>query len=182
VFPAIRRSVFTQVGFFDESLVRNQDDEFNFRITEAGGRIFISPKVKHEYFVRERPGALFRQYLQYGYWKVQIMRKHRKVAAPRHLAPLALVVIAPVGVVAGLLTAMPLAAPLLAPAGAYAALAGVFFTATMARTRNPRIAASATLAAATMHVAYGLGTLFGLVAPPGTARGALRAAMERISR
>lgn len=181
-FPAIRRRVFARVGLFDERLVRNQDDEFNFRVTEAGGRIFISPAVTHEYYVRERPGALFRQYLQYGYWKMQVMRKHRKVIAPRHLAPLAFVMIAPVSLVGGLLAPLPVNSTLLAPVVAYAVLAGAFFTGTIARTRDLRMAASATLAAATMHVGYGFGMLLGLLAPPGTAVGALRAAMERISR
>ena len=48
---------------------------FNFRITQAGGRIFISPRVKHEYFVRGSYKALFNQYLQYAYWKVEVMRR-----------------------------------------------------------------------------------------------------------
>lgn len=182
VFPAVRRRVFTTVGLFDEELVRNQDDEFHLRITDAGGQIYISPRVKHEYYVRERPGALFRQYLQYGYWKVQVMRKHRKVIAPRHLAPVAFAVIAPASLVGALLAPSPLKPIFLMPLAAYAALAITFFAGTMARTRDPWIAASATLAAATMHTAYGLGTILGLVASPATAAGSLRAAMERISR
>jgi succinoglycan biosynthesis protein ExoA len=181
-FPAIRRWVFAKVGPFDEGLVRNQDDEFNFRITKAGGRIFISPAVKYEYYVREHPGVLFRQYLQYGYWKVQVMRKHRRVVAPRHVAPVAFVVIAPASLVGGLLAPMLVKPILLAPLGVYATLAVAFFAATFARTRDLPVAASAMFAAATMHLAYGLGMLLGLLAPPGTARSGLRAAMERISR
>jgi succinoglycan biosynthesis protein ExoA len=182
VFPALRRRVFARIGLFDEALVRNQDDEFNFRITAAGGRIFISPRVKHEYYVRERLSALFRQYLQYGYWKVQVMRKHRRVIAPRHLVPVAFVGTALASLVGGLLVPMPIKPIMLAPLGAYATLAGAFFAVAMARSRNPRIAASATLAGTTMHIAYGLGTLLGLVAPPGARLAGLRTAMERISR
>src|SRR5262245_10206832 len=181
-FPALRRQAFAKVGLFDETLVRNQDDEFNFRVREGGGRIFISPTVKYEYYVRERPAALFRQYLQYGYWKVQVMRKHRKVAAPRHLAPGAFVVISALGLVGSLLAPPPINALFVLPVAAYGALAAVFFATTTVRTRDPWTTAAATLAAATMHVAYGLGTLVGLVAPPGAARSGLRAAMERMSR
>jgi GT2 family glycosyltransferase len=181
-FPAIRRWVFARVGLFDEGLIRNQDDEFNLRITKAGGRIFISPIVEYEYYVREHPGALFRQYLQYGYWKVQVMRKHHRVAALRHLAPLVLVGIAPASLVAGLLAPMPVGPILLAPFGVYAMLAGAFFAVSVVRTSDVTVAASGAFAATTMHVAYGLGTLFGLLAPPGTARAGLRAAMERMSR
>src|SRR5438552_1613745 len=34
-----RREVFARIGFFDEELVRNQDDEFNLRLVRAGGKI-----------------------------------------------------------------------------------------------------------------------------------------------
>jgi glycosyltransferase involved in cell wall biosynthesis len=182
VFPAIRRSVFTKIGLFDEELVRNQDDEFNLRVIEAGGRIYISPRVKHEYFVRERPGALFLQYLQYGYWKVQVMRKHRKVIAPRHLVPAAFALIVPVSLVGGVLASPSFKPILLVPLAAYVALAATFWAGTLVRTGAPGIAASATLAAATMHAAYGWGTLLGLASPPATAAAGLRATMERISR
>ena len=64
-FPAIRRWVFDRIGMFDERLVRNQDDEFNYRIRQAGGKIYVSPRVRYRYFVRERIGQLFKQYFQY---------------------------------------------------------------------------------------------------------------------
>jgi succinoglycan biosynthesis protein ExoA len=40
------REVFDRVGLFDEELVRNQDDEFNLRLTRAGGKIWQSPRIK----------------------------------------------------------------------------------------------------------------------------------------
>lgn len=87
-FPAIRRWVFERVGNFDESLVRNQDDEFNFRMTEAGGKVFISPKVKYTYFVRERIKQLFRQYFQYGFWRIPVMKKHKQPTTLRQIVPM----------------------------------------------------------------------------------------------
>jgi glycosyltransferase involved in cell wall biosynthesis len=82
-----RREVFDKIGLFDESLVRNQDDELNFRLTRSGGTIWHSPRIKSWYYPRASLGALFRQYLQYGYWKVRVMQKHRRPAAIRHLVP-----------------------------------------------------------------------------------------------
>ncbi len=82
-----RREIFDRIGLFDETLVRNQDDEWNLRLTRAGGRIWQSPRIRSVYSVRESLGALFRQYLQYGYWKVRVIRKHRLPASPRHLVP-----------------------------------------------------------------------------------------------
>lgn len=82
-----RRSAFERFGLFDPDLVRNQDDEFNFRIRRGGGRIVQSPKIQSSYSPRSSIRALFRQYLQYGFWKVAVMRKHGGVASWRHLAP-----------------------------------------------------------------------------------------------
>jgi len=82
-----RRQVFDRIGLFDEELVRNQDDELNLRLTRSGGRIWQSPKVKSWYSPRNSMSALFRQYTQYGYWKVRVIQKHKLPASWRHLVP-----------------------------------------------------------------------------------------------
>ncbi len=86
-----RREAFERFGDFDEELVRNQDDEHNLRITRAGGRIWQTPRIRSWYQPRGSLKALFRQYAQYGYWKVRVMRKHGRPASWRHLVPCAFV-------------------------------------------------------------------------------------------
>jgi succinoglycan biosynthesis protein ExoA len=81
------REVFDQIGLFDEDLVRSEDDELNLRIARAGGRIWQSPRIKSRYHPRESLGALFRQCMQDGYWKVRVIQKHRLPASVRHLIP-----------------------------------------------------------------------------------------------
>ncbi len=81
------REVFDRIGLFDEELVRNQDDEFNLRLTRTGGKIWQSPRIKSYYRPRNSLGGLFRQYLQYGYWKVRVIQKHKMPASARHLMP-----------------------------------------------------------------------------------------------
>ena len=88
-FPMFRREIFDEVGLFDESLFRNQDDELNYRIALAGGKIFISPRARATYSVRESPRKLFLQYSQYGYWRVAVLKKHRMPASVRHVVPIA---------------------------------------------------------------------------------------------
>lgn len=160
-FPAFRRWVFERIGGFDERLVRNQDDELNFRITKAGGRIFISPRVKHEYFVRSSYKALFNQYLQYAYWKVEVMRKHRQVVALRHLVPGAFVLSLPLCAGAALLLPIPLSFVPAAPLAAYAGLLAWLAADVGRREADFRVGVGAAVAAGTMHVAYGLGTVLG---------------------
>jgi succinoglycan biosynthesis protein ExoA len=81
------RRVFEKIGLFDEELVRDQDDEFNFRLRAAGGEILLSPKIKSEYTVRSSPKALWRQYYQYGYWKVRVLQKHPRQMSLRQFVP-----------------------------------------------------------------------------------------------
>jgi succinoglycan biosynthesis protein ExoA len=85
------REVFDRIGFFDEELVRNQDDEFNLRLSRAGGLIWQSPRIKSWYHPRESLRLLLRQYAQYGYWKVRVIQKHCLPASVRHLMPAAFV-------------------------------------------------------------------------------------------
>ena len=82
-----RAQAFRRFGFFDEELVRNQDDEHNLRILRGGGKIWQTPEIKSWYRPRGSLQALFRQYAQYGYWKVRVIQKHRLPASWRHLVP-----------------------------------------------------------------------------------------------
>jgi glycosyltransferase involved in cell wall biosynthesis len=90
------REVFSRIGLFDEDLVRNQDDEFNLRLIRAGGKIWQSPRIKSWYQTRGSLGDLFRQYRQYGYWKVRVIQEHRLPASIRHLVPACFVLSLPV--------------------------------------------------------------------------------------
>jgi glycosyltransferase involved in cell wall biosynthesis len=88
-----RRQIFDWIGLFDEELVRNQDDELNLRLTRAGGKIWQSPRVKSWYHPRDSLKDLWRQYLQYGYWKVRVIQKNHLPASLRHLIPAAFILI-----------------------------------------------------------------------------------------
>jgi glycosyltransferase involved in cell wall biosynthesis len=155
-----RRDLFNRIGFFDEGLVRNQDDEFNLRLTRAGGKIWQSPRIKSWYTPRGSLRALFRQYMQYGYWKVRVIQKHKIPASVRHVVP---------GCFVLLLLALPLLSPLWSPAlWIWLATVGVYGVC--------NVAASIVTAArekfqfvlvlpvvfADYHVAYGYGFLRGI--------------------
>lgn len=81
------RRTFERFGLFDEELVRNQDNEHNLRIWRLGGRVWQSPAIRSWYHPRRSLRALWRQYVQYGYWKMHVLRKHRVPASARHLVP-----------------------------------------------------------------------------------------------
>lgn len=149
------RASFERFGGFDEDLVRNQDDEHNLRIKKGGGRVWQSARIRSHYTPRAALPALARQYLQYGYWKAFVMRKHGQAASLRHVLPA-------VGLMAVLAAA--LAAPgwpwvlptLLLPYGLWVGVAALanWRQGWSVVWRMPAVIA-------TYHGAYALGTILG---------------------
>ena len=82
-----RRERLFEIGLFDESMVRNQDDELSFRLRKAGGTIVQSQGIQVRYHVRGSFRKLFKQFAQYGYWKIPVIRRHPKQASVRHAIP-----------------------------------------------------------------------------------------------
>ncbi|HOX29972.1 MAG TPA: glycosyltransferase family 2 protein [Candidatus Paceibacterota bacterium] len=70
-----RKEVFKKIGYIDEELIRDQDEEFNYRLLKNGGKIFFSPKIKSFLHIRPSIRKLWRQHFQYGYWKVKVCQK-----------------------------------------------------------------------------------------------------------
>jgi succinoglycan biosynthesis protein ExoA len=81
------RNLYAEIGGFDEELVRDQDDELSYRILSMGGRIVCNPAIRSWYYNRSTLRSLWRQYFQYGLWKVRVMQKHSRQMRPRHFVP-----------------------------------------------------------------------------------------------
>ncbi len=87
LYPIWRREVFDRVGYFDESLVRNQDDDFHYRVRREGGVIYQSQKMRAKYYVRGSVRQLLRQYNQYAFWKLAVAKKHGRSLDWKPLVP-----------------------------------------------------------------------------------------------
>lgn len=87
-FPVYRRRALEENGYFDETLVRNQDDEYNFRLRKRGWKILLAADLKVKYYSRAAFGKLWRQYYEYGVYKVRVLQKHPRQMSPRHFVPL----------------------------------------------------------------------------------------------
>lgn len=86
-FGMYRKQVHYEIEKFDETLVRNQDDDYNFKLTKAGYKVFFDPKIISHYYVRGSYSKLYKQYYQYGYWKVFVNKKHKTVTSVRQFFP-----------------------------------------------------------------------------------------------
>jgi len=89
---AWKREIFNDVGYFDEQMKRNQDDEFHYRAKSKGKTIYLNPEIKSTYFPRSSYKALFSQYFQYGLYKPLVIKKIKSEVKLRHLVPLFFVI------------------------------------------------------------------------------------------
>ena len=160
-FPAYTRQIIEKVGLYDEELVRNQDDEYNYRIREAGGKVLLASDVKSKYFSRGSLKKLWKQYFQYGYWKVRVLQKHPRQMSLRQFVPPTFV--------ASLILTFVLALFIPVFWIIFTGIAGVYLLANLlasiltAAKKGWRHLLLLPLVFAILHISYGLGFLVGLV-------------------
>ena len=161
-FGSFRRALTAKIGMFDETLLTNEDYEFNVRVRQFGGRVWMDPEIQIVYFARPTLAALASQYLRYGYWKAQMLRRYPETLRWRQFIPPAFV---------ASLAILALLAPWLAPAAwLLAAELGVYAAALLAaglhaaiKNRQPLLIFGLPLAIATMHFTWGAALLWGLL-------------------
>lgn len=160
-FPAYTRSTIERAGPFDPELVRNQDDEYNYRLRKMGAKILLASDVRCRYYSRSSLTSLGRQYFQYGYWKVRVLQKHSGQMQPRQFVPplfvgacLLFLALLPLGPRAGYFLA--------AIVGSYA-IANLTASILSLRNHKYRSLPLLSIVFATLHVAYGFGFLIGVV-------------------
>jgi succinoglycan biosynthesis protein ExoA len=176
-FPGYTRAAMERAGEFDEELVRNQDDEYNYRLRKMGAHILLAADVRARYYSRSTVTSLWRQYLQYGYWKVRVMQKHPFQMQARHFVPALFVAALGTSTILG--TVSPVArliAAAIATAYAAAIAAAVI---TVRRQHTVEAWWLLPVAFATLHVSYGTGMLIGLVKFAGRWRRPRAAAGDR---
>lgn len=156
------RELFTRLGGFNERLVRGQDLEFNIRLRRAGGRILLAPDLHSDYYARTAPGSFLKHTWTNGVWAILPFAYSDVVPVRwRHLVPMAF---------CGALVGLPLAGLWARPlwwlgiflASSYAAADLVASVHAAVRERNPRILPLLPLVFLGLHVAYGMGSWWGL--------------------
>jgi succinoglycan biosynthesis protein ExoA len=86
-FGSFRRALIEKIGFFDESLLTNEDYEFNARVRKSGGKIWLDPSIRSVYFARATLPELIRQYWRYGFWKWRMLRRYPDTLRWRQALP-----------------------------------------------------------------------------------------------
>jgi len=102
-FGAYRKTLIEKIGNYDENLLTNEDYEFNTRIRQAGGRLWLDPEIRSVYFARSTLRALAQQYWRYGFWKWRMLRRYPKTLRWRQALPPLFVLGLPTGILLALL-------------------------------------------------------------------------------
>jgi cellulose synthase/poly-beta-1,6-N-acetylglucosamine synthase-like glycosyltransferase len=164
-FGAFHRALLDRIGLFDETLLTNEDYEFNTRIRQDGGKIWFDPQIRSAYYARSTLTALAKQYWRYGYWKWQMLRRYPKTIRWRQALP-PLFVVSLIGL-AVLTPFWQLAIwLLLGMIGIYIivlVLAGIQIA---IKNKNAAMIIGVPLAIACMHFAWGTGFLWSIIYPP----------------
>ncbi len=93
VYAAYHRSLFDNLGYFDEEKLIAEDAEFNWRIRKAGHKIYFSPDIISYYMPRKNLGRLARQFFRYGLMRINVVKKHLDALKLLHLIPAAFVLL-----------------------------------------------------------------------------------------
>lgn len=86
-YGAFSKATFEKVGRFDETLLANEDYEFNTRIRLSGGRIWLDPRIRCKYYARKNLQQLAKQYWRYGFWKYKMLKRYPKTLRWRQAIP-----------------------------------------------------------------------------------------------
>lgn len=158
-FGSFRRELVNRIGLFDETLLANEDYEFNTRVRESGGTVWLDPSIRSVYFSRRTLSALAVQYWRYGFWKFKMLRRYPHTLRWRQALPPAFVLGVIVFVVLSLFAGLArflLVAQLLV----YASVLGLAALKLAVQNRKAHLVWGLPLAVATMHVAWGAGFLW----------------------
>lgn len=161
-FGAFRRSLLEKIGRFDETLLANEDYEFNARIRQSGGRIWLDPQIRSVYFARATLGTLARQYWRYGLWKWQMLKRYPATLRWRQALPPLFVI----SVLAGLVFSFFVQIFAILLVSELAVYFGILFLAGVKKAiqlKKGFLVPGLMLAIATMHFSWGSGFLWSIL-------------------
>lgn len=168
-FGSFRRVLIEKIGLFDETLLANEDYEFNTRVRESGGTVWLDPSIRSVYFSRSTLGGLAAQYWRYGFWKLKMLKRYPHTLRWRQALPPVFVLSLIVFIVLSLffgLAKYALAAQLLL----YFFVLGLAGLKLAVEKRNAFLIFGLPLAIATMHLSWGAGFLWSFISGFATAR------------
>lgn len=161
-FGAFRKTLIDHIGMFNEALLTNEDYEFNARIRQANGQVWLDPAIRSVYFARSNWSSLIRQYWRYGFWKGRMLLRFPHTLRWRQALPplfvLSLLSLALLGLW------IPVAWQILAAEIAVYSLALILVAGMLAiKKQDLAMLVGVPLAIASMHISWGAALLWSLI-------------------
>lgn len=155
-----RREVVETVGAYDERLARTEDNDYFYRIRQAGYRIRFDDRVRSEQIARNTFARMIKQKYGNGFWIGKTLKIAPKCVSMFHLVPFVFVAALIVCFVVGFVWSW---VPLLALCGLYlAADLSISVLAIIACRKRYAQMLALPLIFLAIHLSYGWGTLRGI--------------------
>jgi glycosyltransferase involved in cell wall biosynthesis len=164
-FGSFHRQLIGKIGAFDETLLTNEDYEFNTRVRQSGGVVWLDPQIRSTYIARASLTDLAKQYWRYGYWKYKMLARYPYTLRWRQALP-PLFVLSLIGLILISIFASRVRLFLSAEIIVYLIILMGAGIQVAIRQRKPIIIPGLMLAIMTMHVSWGSGFLWSLVLLP----------------
>jgi succinoglycan biosynthesis protein ExoA len=158
-FGAYPVALVRELGGWDETILTNEDYEFDYRLRQRGHKLLFDPGLTIGWQCRQSVAELFRQYRRYGRGKASVVRLHPRSVRLRHLAPPALTTVLVCAAVVGLRRPR-IALWSLLP---YASVITLGTATAAGKTEDRGGLAFLPVVFPTMHTAWGLGFWEGLI-------------------
>jgi succinoglycan biosynthesis protein ExoA len=165
-FACFRKSLWSEIGGYDEKLLTNEDYDFNYRVRMRGERVILDRRAHCDYFARATMPKLAAQYFRYGAWKARMIRQRPRSVKVRHL-------VAPMFVASIILLAAlgfwrkPIWSVLAVELAVYFTAALVFALRAKRKSQAEfRVMLMMPLVFFAIHFSWGMSFLVGLIRPP----------------
>lgn len=149
------RATLLSYGGWDERWPRNSDSEMAARFLERGERLICLPRMAAEYTPRDTPHSLWRQYTDYGRYRIRTARRHPASLRRSHVLPIGLVI----NDALALLGPRPLRQPARAAATVHLGALLVAGVRSLPEAERRVDSACVPVALAAMHFGFGVGAI-----------------------
>jgi glycosyltransferase involved in cell wall biosynthesis len=157
-----RKGIFSEVGMFNENLIRSQDMEFFIRLKRAGKKILLAPDIECTYYPKQTIKDFFVHNIKDGIWAVYPLKFVRMPLRLRHYIPLFFITSA-LGLATASIVWTPLLPLFLLCSFFYASIVVGSSFGIAIQKHDPALFLPLIAAFAARHFGYGIGSLVGIL-------------------
>lgn len=157
-----RKEVVDKVGLFNEDLLRTEDNEYHYRVRQAGYVICYDEEIHSFYQTRNTLRGMVKQKYGNGFWIGKTVKACPKCLSLYHFVPGSFVAAL---IVAGVIAAAGYPIWIEGVSGLYAAICLVLSLECLIKDKGLITDLALIIIFPLLHISYGIGTIVGLIMP-----------------